>query len=314
MQPPAHPQLDALISLDPGPGLADRRFDPLRPAAGDKVNAVVATEDKHKKQRALRHQVSCCRSLAAALLVAPLALPAHADLKDSFQVHTDKISDAGEFGMDLQVNTTPRGRAAPDYPGEVVPHRGWRFTTGFAYGLATNWEAGLTLPVSRDVGGNTQAAGVKLSLKWLPLNPGEAEAGWFLGANAELARMKQRFSESRSCAELLLMAGWRNADWMLAVNPKFGWPLSDGLRSGTADFSIAAKLVRTVVPDVSVGVELFSELGTTRRILPAGEQGHVLFTTIDAHVGGWDLNFGVGRGLTKSADDLTLKAMVGVPF
>lgn len=258
--------------------------------------------------------MSSYRTLAAALLVSLLASPAHAELKDAFQVHTDKISDAGQFGMDLQFNTTLRGRDTPDYPGEVVPHHGRRFTTGFAYGLATNWEAGLTLPVNREAGGNTQLAGVKLSLKWLALNPGEAEAGWFLGANAELARLKHRFSESRSCAELLLMAGWRNADWMLAVNPKFGWPLSDGLRSGTADFSIAAKLARRVVPDVSVGVELFSDLGTTRRILPTREQGHVLFTTIDAHVSGWDLNFGVGRGLTKSADDLTLKAMVGVPF
>lgn len=250
----------------------------------------------------------------AALVIALLALPARAELKDAFQVHTDKISESGQFGMDLHLNATLRGRSTPDYPGEVVPHHGRRFTTGFAYGLATNWEAGLSLPSSRDAAGHLQAAGIKLSLKWLPVRPADGESGWFLGANAELARLKRCFSESRSGAELLLMAGWRNAEWMLAVNPKFGWNLSDGLRSRTPDFSLGAKVARTVTPDVSVGVELFSELGTIRRILPSSEQGHVLFATVDARVGGWELNLGVGRGLTKSADDLTLKAMVGVPF
>jgi hypothetical protein len=35
---------------------------------------------------------------------------------------------------------------------------------------------------------------------------------------------------------------------------------------------------------------------------------------VDAKLGGFDLNLGVGRGLARSADDLTVKAIVGFPF
>lgn len=254
------------------------------------------------------------RALCAALLSALLAMPAHADLSDEIQVYTDDINDPGQFGLELHVNTTPKGRSTPNYPGEVVPHHGWRFTPEFSYGLAPHWEAGLYLPASRDASGNTQLAGAKVRLKWLPVKPAEGEAGWFLGANGELSRLKKRFSESRTSAELRLMGGWRNADWLLAVNPVFDWNLSDGLRSSTADLSLGTKLARTVAKDVAVGFEVYADLGTTRRILPASEQRHTLYAAVDARVGGLDLNVGVGRGLTKSADDLTLKAIVGIPF
>jgi hypothetical protein len=253
-----------------------------------------------------------CAALFSALVLT--ALPARAELSDEIQVYTDDINEPGQFGLELHVNTTPRGRRTADYPGEVVPHHGWRLTPEFSYGLTPSWEAGLYLPVSRDASGNTQLAGTKLRLKWLPLKPAEGEAGWFLGANGELSRMKQRFSESRTGFELRLMGGWRSPDWLFALNPVFGWNLSDGMRSRTADVALGAKLARTVARDVALGLEYYSGLGTTRRILPAGQQVNVLYAAVDARVGGYDINVGIGRGLTKGADDLTVKAIVGIPF
>lgn len=69
-----------------------------------------------------------------------------------------------------------------------------------------------------------------------------------------------------------------------------------------------------ISPRVQLGLEFHAELGTTRRILPASEQIQVLFLAVDTYVEDWGLNFGIGRGLTKAADELTLKAMVSVPF
>ncbi len=255
------------------------------------------------------------RTLCAALIAAFAAIPAaHAELSDEIQVYTDDINDRGDFGLELHVNTTPKGRSTPDYPGEAVPHHGWRVTPEFSYGLGSGWEAGLYLPMNRDASGNTQLAGAKLRLKWLPVKPPDGEAGWFFGANGELSRLKKRFSESRSSFELRLMGGWRNPQWLFALNPVFGWKLSDGLRSGTADLSLGVKVARTVARDVAMGLEYYADLGTTKRILPASQQASVLYAAVDARLGGWDINFGVGRGLTKSADDLTVKAIVGVPF
>src|SRR5438309_8658327 len=97
------------------------------------------------------------RGLLCGLILIPSI--AGAELSDEIQVYTDDINAPGEFGLELHVNTTPKGRSTPDYPGEVTPQHGWRFTPEFSYGIAKDWEAGLYLPVSRDERGNTRAAG-----------------------------------------------------------------------------------------------------------------------------------------------------------
>jgi hypothetical protein len=145
------------------------------------------------------------------------------------------------------------------------------------------------------------------------VKPEEGEAGWFFGANGELSRLRKRFSDSRTSAELRIMSGWRNADWLVAVNPVFGWNLSDGMRSSTADLSLGTKIARTVARGVALGVEYYADAGTTSRPTFAG-QARTLYGTVDAEFGEWSVNFGVGRGLTAAADKLTLKAIVGVPF
>ena len=256
-------------------------------------------------------------SRAAAALLACLlgaAAPAHAELSDEIQVYTDDINAKGEAGLELHINTSPKGRRTPDYPGEVTPHHGWRLTPEFSYGLSSDWEAGLYLPMSRDANGNAQLAGVKLRLKWLPVKPEEGASGWFLGANGELSRLKKQFSESRTSLELRLIGGWRNADWLLALNPVFGWNLSDGLRSATADVSFGAKVARTVAKDTAVGLEYYADAGTTKRLAFNTQQAQVLYAAIDTRVLGADVNFGVGRGLNSVADKWTVKAIFGVPF
>jgi hypothetical protein len=255
----------------------------------------------------------------AALVAAPLILAmggmrdAHAALIDEVQVYTDDINAPGQFGLEMHLNTTPKGRSTPDYPGEVVPHHGWRLTPEFSYGIAPQWEAGLYLPASRDANGDTELAGAKVRLKWLPVKPAEGEAGWFFGANGELSRLKERFSQSRTSAELRIMTGWRNADWLVAANPVFGWSLSDGLRSSTADLSLGTKIARTVAPGWSLGIEYYAEAGTTSRPT-LRDQAQTLYGAIDAEVAGWSINLGVGRGLTRSADKLTVKTIFGIPF
>ena len=251
-------------------------------------------------------------ALGAALLLA--SVPSRAELSDEIQVYTDDINAPGEFGLELHVNTTPRGRRLPDYPGEVAPHHGLRITPEFSYGLSKDWEAGVYLPMSRDAGGNSQLAGVKLRLKWLPVRPEAGSAGWFVGANGELSRLKHQFSQARTSAELRLMGGWRSADWLFALNPVFGWNLSDGLASPIADVSMGAKVARSITGDLALGIEYYADLGTTKRIRFSSRQAQSLYATVDMRVAGIDLNFGIGHGLNSAADTWTMKAIVGFPL
>jgi hypothetical protein len=220
------------------------------------------------------------RPFAFALAVAAVSAPCLAALSDEIQVYTDDINAPGRFGLELHVNTTPRGRATPDYPGEVVPDRGLRVTPEFSYGLTPSFEAGLYVPVSRDSAGRTALAGAKLRLKWLPVRSDE-HGGWFLGVNTELSRLKQRFSESRDSLELRGMAGYAGERWLLAVNPLLGWSLSPGYRGRSPDVTLALKAARTLYEGIALGVEYYADLGTAARVLPFGEQANTLYAALD---------------------------------
>jgi hypothetical protein len=254
-------------------------------------------------------------SLARLLFAAALAPGfAAAALSDEIQVYDDDINAPREFGLELHVNATPKGRSIPDYPGEVVPNHGLRITPEFSYGLTRAWEAGLYIPSSFDSAGRGSIAGAKLRLKWLPLHGEEGESGWFAGANGELSRLASKYSQSRDSFELRTIGGYRADAWLVSVNPVFGWDLSPGFRSGTPDFSLGVKATHNVAEKVALGIEYYSEMGTVSNILPLEKQSNTLFVVIDTAFKSLGINFGIGRGLTGSADKWTVKAIFAIPL
>jgi hypothetical protein len=102
-----------------------------------------------------------------AFLAAFASWPACGALPSEIQVYTDDIEAPGERGVELHVNTSPRGRDAPDYPGEVVPQRGWRITPELSWGLAPDWDWAIYLPFVRSGDGtNYLGSGTALGLEY----------------------------------------------------------------------------------------------------------------------------------------------------
>ena len=252
--------------------------------------------------------------LPLALAMSCAALPAQAVLSDEIQVYTDDIDKPGEFGLELHINTTPKGRRTPDFPGEVTPHHGLRITPEFSYGLTRDLEAGLYLPYVRDAQGTTHFSGPKLRLKWLPLQPSEAGHGWFLGANFEYAQIAPVLEQSRYAVELRPIVGYRGRDWLLVANPVLGWDLTGPDHDGKPDFSPQAKVARNVAQGVALGVEYYAGLGKVNNILPHAQQSHTLYFALDYELKSWAINFAVGRGLNVATDRWTLKSIIALPF
>jgi hypothetical protein len=253
-------------------------------------------------------------ALALACAVALAALPARAAVQDEIQVYADDINKPGEFGLELHVNSTPKGRSAPDFPGEVTPHHGVRFTPEFSYGLTRDFEAGLYLPYVRDAQGTTHFSGPKLRLKWLPVKQAEGAPGWFMGANAEYAQVAPALDQSRYAVELRPIVGYRTKNWLFAANPILGWALTGPDHDGKPEFSPAAKVARNVAPGMALGVEYYAGLGKVNNILPHAEQSHTLYLALDYDRKPWVFNVGIGRGLTGATDRWTLKAIFEIPF
>jgi hypothetical protein len=61
-------------------------------------------------------------------------------------------------------------------------------------------------------------------------------------------------------------------------------------------------------------LEYYAGFGPVDRPLPASQQDHRLYVTVDVDRRPWVLDLGVGYGLTGAADRWTVKLIVEVPL
>ena len=76
----------------------------------------------------------------------------------------------------------------------------------------------------------------------------------------------------------------------------------------------AARLTRKVTETFDVGVEYASTLGQIGSIAPSNQQAHIVYGITDFKVGTFDVNLGVGYGLTTSSHGLAMKLGVSHGF
>jgi hypothetical protein len=239
--------------------------------------------------------------------------PVRAALQDEIQVYTDDINDEGEWGLELHVNTTPKGLSIPGYPGEAMNALGTRITPEISLGLSPRWEVGLYLPLVKSANGVSELAGIKWRLKWMAIKSEEAQ-GWFAGLNTEFSQLKYPYSDSSRSLELRTIAGFKDSRWLLATNPVFGWPVSPGFVHHSPEFRLGVKVARSVNDTSRLGFEYYSGMGQVNAALPRALQDNTLFLAWDFDGKPFGFNVGVGRGLNAATDAWTLKTILELPI
>jgi hypothetical protein len=243
--------------------------------------------------------------IAAILLSASLFSSARAALPDEIQVYTDDLEEPGARGVELHINTTPRGNRTQQFPGEVVTHHGLRVTSEISWGIAPGWDWGLYLPFVHSGDGSNYFAGPKLRLKWVPLRPAEGSAGMFAGINIEVAFVQRRFEEARRTMEIRPIIGYRNDDWLISFNPIVDMDLR-GEQQRVLVFEPSLKVARNIGGENALGFEYYADFGRLSDFAPTKEQSHNLYLVLDTK----RVNFGVGYGFTGASDRWTVKAIV----
>jgi len=261
----------------------------------------------------MMNKVWPCLAKAVVMAVLMASSSAQSSLLDEIQVYTDDINLPGEVGMEIHVNTTPNGIRRQSFPGEVVNHRGLRVTPEISYGLSNTVDVGLYIPMVRAEDGQWFAAGAKLRFKWLPVQP-QTHQGWFSGVNFELSQLQTRFSESARALELRSILGWKDAHWLVAVNPIFAWDLSPGFNQGIPELTLSAKVSRKWTGPIAWGVEYYNGRGRLTKPLESALQEKAVYAVMDYEGKPFNFNFGVGKGLTSATDNWTLKGIIDYPF
>jgi hypothetical protein len=244
-----------------------------------------------------------CIPFAAVFLVATV-VSAHA--VDEIQVYNAEIAKVGQWTMQLHLNYALIGRKEPDFPGGLIPNHALNGTPEWAYGITEWWEMGFYAPFAVDQNGTPYSNAIKL--RQLFVVPNAEKREFFYGINFELSYAMPQFSDTKWNMEVRPIIGWRKGDYEFIVNPilEFGF----GQNSQNA-FAPAARFARKLSETLSVGVEYYSDLGPLQNFLPFTEQQHNIYAVVDFKIGRFDVNAGVGYGLTPGSDRLMGKVIIG---
>jgi opacity protein-like surface antigen len=237
-------------------------------------------------------------SLPAAMLVGA-SVGASAD--DEIQVYTGEMVDVGKWTAQHHFNYAIQGRKEPDFPGGLVPNHALNATQEWAYGV-TNWfEAGFYVPWAIDKDGVFYSNAMKL--RTLFATPDAGKQTFFYGLNLEYDYLMPKFSDTRWGMEIRPIIGWRWGEgniYEFIVNPI----VDVGFGSkGEVTFAPNMRLARNFGEDLAFAVEYYTDLGPLAHFLPLKEQGHNVYGVVDFKVSRFEIEFGVGYGLTNPGSD-----------
>jgi hypothetical protein len=241
------------------------------------------------------HPVGRCSALVACVLAWSGAARAQTD---EIQVYDAEITAPGRFNLTWHNNFTPSGRRRAAFPQGVIPDHALNGVPEWAYGLRDWLEAGTYLPLyTRSADGRLLFDGVKL--RALLAVPDAHDRTVFYGLNFELSYNARRWDTSRFTGEIRPILGVHLGRLDLIANPILDTDF-DGL--GRLAFAPATRVAYRIGAQLALALEHYADFG------PKPSQS--LFAVFDYHSSSRGIEFGIGRGLTHSADSCVLKLMV----
>jgi hypothetical protein len=242
--------------------------------------------------------------LFAAILLTASTVSARA--VDEIQVYNAEIAKVGQWTFQLHNNYAFIGRKEPDFPGGLIPNHALQGTGEWAWGITDWWEMGFYTPYAVDQELTPYSNAAKI--RQLFVIPNAAEREFFYGVNFEFSYAMPQFSETRWNMEIRPIVGWRKGDYEFIINPIVD--LGFG-QNGGAEFVPAARFARKLGENLAVGVEYYTDLGPLQSWLPFNQQQHNIYAVVDFKIGRFDVNAGVGYGLTPGSDRLMYKMIIG---
>lgn len=248
-------------------------------------------------------------ALLAAIATAIQFVAPGAHAIDEIQVYNAEIAPLHTFTLEQHLNYVWSGSTQPDFDGGFAPYHSLNGTPELAYGVTDWWEVGLYAPFAFDSTGTFLPGGFKI--RTLFVSPHADERKFFYGLNIELSYQTPRFSQSPIGLELRPIVGVRDNGWEFIVNPIVD--VSFGAQ-GSSDFAPAVRLARTVGDDVMLGVEYYGGFGPVGNFPIIDQQSHTVFGVVDFKAFGFDVDFGLGFGLTDASDKIVTKLIIGRAF
>ncbi len=225
---------------------------------------------------------------------------------DEIQVYDANIAEPGVFNLTVHNNYTFNGLTSPRFPGGLVPDHTLNGVPEWAYGVTDWFEQGLYLPLYSD-SSNLGPVLSGFKVRELFVVPHAAQQTFFYGINFEFSYNAEHWDPNRFTQEMRPIIGWHLGKFDLIVNP-----ILDNSWKGfkNLDFAPSARVAYNISDKWAVAVEEYADFGVIEHFLPGDQQSHQVFGVIDYKGEPFDIEAGLGFGLTPASDGLVAKLML----
>jgi hypothetical protein len=250
------------------------------------------------------------RVLLAFLFVG--AGPLRAQDNYEIQVYGSDLVETGHTMVELHSNFTFGGTKTVEdglYPTNHQLHETIEITHGFA-----DWfETGFYIFTSSQNGYGMNWVGdhirprLAIPKKW----------NWPIGLSLsqEIGYQRRQFSVDTWTYELRPIIDKQIGRWYFDFNPTFDKSIHGETANQGFIFSPNVKISYDFTKKITGGVEYYGSLGPLTGFYPIPQQQQQIFPTIDLNVSAkWEINFGLGVGLTPSTPHLIPKLILGYRF
>lgn len=248
-------------------------------------------------------------ALAGVGLLAPSA---RAQDLFEIQVYPYETVEPRHTMVEFHMNYTPSG-TKETANGQFAHNHQFHFTVEVTHGLTPHWELGAYLVTAYVPGVGPKFAGWRIRPRF------RIPESWHLpfgfSVSTELGFNKRQFDPNTITLEIRPILEKEIGKWYLSVNPD----LTKSFRGVDAHrglgFEPGVKVSYSVTKLIAPGFEYYAETGPLTHFLPLAQQHHLIFPTLDLNASPqWELNFGVGRGLTGSSEHWIVKWIIGRRF
>jgi hypothetical protein len=239
-------------------------------------------------------------------------MPAHAQDNYEIQVYGSELVDPGHTMVELHSNFTIDGSkqfAGGLYPTNHAEHETIEITHGFY-----DWfECGFYIFTSTHTGQGFQWVGdhvrprVAVPKKW----------HWPVGLSLsnEIGYQRRQFSSDTWTWEIRPIVDQKVGKLYWSLNPTVDRSFHGAGVKGGVVFSPNFKFSYDFTSKISGGLEYYGSVGPVTGFDPIDQQQHQIIPAIDLNIAPqWELNFGLGVGVTRATDHLIAKMIVGYRF
>lgn len=248
------------------------------------------------------------------LALAALFAMAGARAQDSYeiQVYGSETMEMGKTMVELHSNFTFDGER-DTINGVLGSHHAFHETLEITHGFTPWFETGFYVFSSIQPGQGWEWVGDHIRPRVMV----PKEWGWPVGISlsTEIGFQQRSYSEDTWTWEIRPIIDKQIGRWYFAVNPALEKSIHGENSNSGFDFMPGAKISYDVTKVVAAGVEYYGGLGPIGNFSHTSDQQHQIFPVIDLIVSpDWEINFGVGFGLTKATDGVIAKLILGYRF